>query len=129
MYRLFSTAIAALACSVGAREIQPNHIDPSTYSNIHEVVTNHLGLDFEVDFDARQFKGLVYFLMESQVDNLEHVVLDAVGIDVKDVYLKEQGKKVAADWTFRSDLNHNIGDALIVTLPTSKYSNLISLLS
>ena len=120
MLRLFSTVIGALACSVSSRDILPNHIDPSTYANIHEVVTNHLGLDFEVDFDARQFKGYVYFMMESKVNHLEHVVLDAVGIDVQDVYLKEEGKKVKTDWELRSDLNHNIGDALVVSLPKRK---------
>ena len=40
-----------------AGTIKPNREDGSSYGNIDEVATRHLFLDFEVDFDKRQFQG------------------------------------------------------------------------
>ena len=36
---------------------KPSSLDGSSYGNIEEVSSEHLALDFSVDFDRRQFRG------------------------------------------------------------------------
>ena len=45
-----------------------NKKDVSTYANIDDVVTQHLDLDFAVNFDGRFFEGSVTHTMLAQKD-------------------------------------------------------------
>lgn len=54
MFKLVSNiaTVSSVALSPTAEEgVLPNSIDASTYGNIDEVGTEHLSLDFAVDFD------------------------------------------------------------------------------
>lgn len=62
-----------------------NSLDSSTYANIEEVITEHINLDFTVDFDASTFDGNVILTMKTVSDNVSSVFLDAVGMDIHSI--------------------------------------------
>jgi aminopeptidase N len=98
--------------------IQPNHVDASSYSNINEVQTVHLGLNFSVDFTRQTFDGQVSHYMHKEV-GAERVILDTVGMEINHVLIAtdKQAKNVQpANWTLHTNLNHNLGNALEVNL-------------
>jgi aminopeptidase N len=57
-----------------------NSKDSSTYSNIDEVITNHINLDFAVDFNTSTFDGQVILTMETIAENVTSVFLDSEGM-------------------------------------------------
>ncbi len=59
--------------------------DVSTYANIDDVETQHIELDFAVDFTGRFFEGSVTHTMMTMKDGVLAVFLDQVGIDVKTI--------------------------------------------
>jgi hypothetical protein len=36
-----------------------NHIDPSSYANFDQIASTHIFMDFEVEFNKKQFIGSV----------------------------------------------------------------------
>ena len=62
-----------------------NSKDVSTYANIDEVVTEHIKLDFAVDFDAKVFDGDVVLLMRTVKGGVRSVFLDSVGMEISRV--------------------------------------------
>ena len=62
-----------------------NSIDSSSYANIDEVFTEHIALDFEVDFVSKTFNGNVVLSMLTVTDEVSSVFLDSAGLDVHKV--------------------------------------------
>jgi leukotriene-A4 hydrolase len=60
-------------------------IDNSTNANMDEVTTKHLHLDLNLDFDKKIANGSVTLTMNSLVDNLESIKLDARYLNINDV--------------------------------------------
>lgn len=58
-------------------------IDLSTQANIDQVKTNHVHLNWNVDFDTQLIYGNAVLDMESLVDNLDKVILDTSYLDIK----------------------------------------------
>ena len=95
--------------------------DESSHANIDEVVTRHLALDLDVDFEQQVLRGKVTLNMETMVKKVDEVYLDVVGIEVdKAEFLAiHDGEKL---WTEVPGfnilkVNTKIGDVLQVKLP------------
>jgi aminopeptidase N len=65
-----------------------NSRDSSSYANIDEVITEHISLNFAVDFDTKTFDGHVTLNMKTIADQVESVFLDSAGLDVHEVQYK-----------------------------------------
>jgi len=111
-----------LFVSVGFAKLG-NPTDSSTYANIDEVRTEHLDLDFKVDFQTEKFVGTATHIMEIVGDQgVNQVVFDVVGIDVQKVEQKIRStRSIDLQWEERSFSTNNdhplLGSALIIDLP------------
>jgi hypothetical protein len=65
-----------------------NSVDPSSYSNIEEVYTDHVHLDLVVNWDTTNFDGKAFHKMHSNISDLTNVFYDIHGIDVSNVYYR-----------------------------------------
>ena len=52
---------------------------------VDEVITEHISLNFAVDFDTKTFDGHVTLNMKTVADQVESVFLDSAGLDVHEV--------------------------------------------
>ncbi|KAJ9471972.1 Leukotriene A-4 hydrolase-like protein [Diplonema papillatum] len=68
--------------------------DPSTLSNITEVVTRHIALDWRVDFDKKQLRGTATLTL-AVLQPCSEIVLDARQLLVENVLVNG----VEAEWT------------------------------
>merc|ERR1712195_416706 len=73
---MLSLGVLSLVTAIG------NNIDTSTYGNIEEIRTSHVGLDLEISFDNRTFKGSANHIMDVVADNVQYVWFDAIGLDI-----------------------------------------------
>ena len=97
-----------------------NPRDSSTYANTLEVVTNHISLNFGVDFDRKVFDGYVIHNMTTLKENLQHVFLDAVGMDIASVEMMQNASNGWVDCPHDvTTPNPNIGMALNVSIPSA----------
>ena len=79
-------------------------------------------LDFEVDFDKKQFIGTVEHTLDC-IEPTNTVIMDMLGVDVQKV---EQGGSYNDTWDdikfeAHMDLNPNLGNALEITLKKGKF--------
>ena len=97
-----------------------NSKDVSTYANIDDVTTQHLDLDFAVNFPGRYFIGSVTHTMLTHKDGLLSVWLDKVGIDIHKVWYKHENSTcdnwISINFDSASPIPP-IGDALQIYLP------------
>ena len=76
--------LSAFAATVSSKDIKVNMIDESTYSNLHQIASNHLVLNFTVDFDSKKFVGNVEHTLTC-IESTDKVIMDYVGIDVSNI--------------------------------------------
>jgi leukotriene-A4 hydrolase len=92
----------------------------STYANLLEVRTDHIKLDFAVDFDRQVFDGHVILAMRTVEHYVHKVILDSVGMDIKKVeYYKGHHTNVKEWHELKHKLNTpnpNLGNALEIYL-------------
>jgi leukotriene-A4 hydrolase len=103
-----------------------NSKDPSTYSNIDEVITEHVNLDWTVDFENRLFDGSTILTMKALTEDVTSVFLDSRGQDIEQVDFQyvHEGCDIWSSRNFTiSTPNPNIGDALEVILPYALYKD------
>jgi leukotriene-A4 hydrolase len=74
-------------------------------------------LDFEVDFDKKQFIGSVEHTLDC-VNATDTIVMDMLGIDIQKVEQQGADNQTWDEITFKAheDLNPNLGNALEITL-------------
>lgn len=88
--------------------------DPNTFSNVSEVVTEHLHLDLAVDFDTQTLSGsAILELCSKTSDPLKEVVLDTDFLDIKEVQLVGNETKLKFQLDKRDE---NFGSALHIDL-------------
>ena len=103
-----------------------NSKDSSSYANIDEVITEHIALDFEVDFDNKNFDGNVVLSMLTVADGVNSVFLDSAGLDVHkvDYQHKHEGCSIWTTVHFNvTKPNQYLGNAIEVFLPSAQPKN------
>jgi len=89
----------------------PSTIDPSTYANIDQIVTNHYNLDWFIDFDDEAIKGTITHYMKT-IDDTTQVIFDVVALNI--ISVKDDSGN---DYDYSIEVgNPNIGDALVIEL-------------
>ncbi len=119
--KLVSIAIAMLllsACSKDAPE--PDTYDPArdyfTFANSDQFVTEHLALELDVDFDAKQFRGFAILTMRRLDPQAAEVVLDSRDLAVKSAAVLTGETSAPAEFRF-GEPDELLGTPLLVTLP------------
>ncbi len=112
-------AILLSACSEKAHE--EDHYDPAhdyfSYANTDQFVTQHLALDLNVDFDARQLRGSATLALRKLDSSATEIILDTRDLAVSDAHvLLAEGVSVAAEFRF-GESDKIKGTPLILSLP------------
>jgi len=89
--------------------------DPSSYSHPELFKTNHVSIDWFVDFEKEIMKGHADLSMTALADDLSAVVLDSQDIDIKSVQLDGQALEFSI-----SDTGADIGEGLTIQLADKK---------
>ena len=90
--------------------------DPNSYARPDLVKTNHLHLELEVDFDARQLVGSVVIMLERLSPTARTVALDIRDLHIDTVSDLQSGEDL--DWHRES--GNEFGEKLEIMLPTSE---------
>ncbi|CAG8602837.1 5773_t:CDS:1, partial [Scutellospora calospora] len=61
--------------------------DPNTFSNINEVKTTHLELNFNVDFESKIIESVVSLKLVTLTNDVNEVILDTSYLNIKSVSL------------------------------------------
>ncbi|CAM0136731.1 Leucyl aminopeptidase yscIV [Umbelopsis sp. WA50703] len=88
--------------------------EPNTLSNIDQVKTTHLHLDWTISFDKNILSGHAILDLITLVDQVEKVVLDTSFLDVTKATFDGKDAKFSM-----GDRQGTFGSALTVTLPTA----------
>ncbi|KAI9025948.1 peptidase family M1-domain-containing protein [Phycomyces nitens] len=86
--------------------------DPSSLSNLLEVQTTHLHLDWKIDFENKRIYGFALLDLIALTDNVTKVVLDTSYLDLKAVSLEGQDLEYHV-----AERNASLGSALTIQLP------------
>ncbi|KAL1934960.1 hypothetical protein VTP01DRAFT_4100 [Rhizomucor pusillus] len=86
--------------------------DPSSLSNVAEVKTTHLHLDWTVSFEKRNIAGHVILDMIATARNVHKVVLDTSYLDIQSVFLNDNPIEFQV-----AERHPNLGSALTVNFP------------
>ncbi|CAG8783706.1 20121_t:CDS:2, partial [Racocetra fulgida] len=92
--------------------------DPSTLSNINEVKTTHIDINFNVDFERKIIDGLVTLKLVTLVDNVEKFILDTRHLNIKSVSCSGVELK-----HHLADKNEKFGSALHIQLNNKLSAN------
>ncbi|KAG6874151.1 hypothetical protein C0995_005569 [Termitomyces sp. Mi166 len=88
-------------------------IDPTTQSNYLQILTEHLSVDWTLDFDAQIISGSVTHHLLAKEDGVKEVVLDTSELNLSDA--KIDGKSVSFDLKAKHEV---MGSALHIALPS-----------
>ena len=75
-------------------------IDPSSLSNLSEVLTKHVHLNWRISFEEKKIGGHVLLDMITLVPNVSKIVLDTSYLELKNVSLNGQALKVSQNTVF-----------------------------
>ncbi|XP_035828765.1 aminopeptidase B [Aplysia californica] len=93
--------------------------DVATASNFKQVVTRHLHLDIDVDFESKRILGQVKLSLDTLADKLESVVLDVhEALEIEGVKIQNKSG-TSKDAKFKVVSFAKYGKALVITLPDS----------
>lgn len=91
--------------------------DPHSYANTSEVITTHLSLDVEVDFNQQQISGVATWTIDNKSE-AEQLILDIDDLHVDSIVLDNSDIKVDFKVGKR---DHIMGSSLVVNiLPTTQ---------
>ena len=122
MYRTFiPLAILLLALAACSKDEEAvDTYDPArdyfTFSDTSAFVTEHLELDLNVDFDARELRGFAMLSMRRLDAAATEVVLDTRDLTISSITVLQDGSSAEADYRF-GDSDATLGTPLHVTLP------------
>jgi aminopeptidase N len=121
MFRKILVSTIVISLFAGCSKEQPmDEYDPSrdyfTFANTDAFVTEHLALDLDVDFEARELRGFATLTMRRVDPGVSEIVLDTRNLDVQSATLLVDG--MATSLEFRFGEPHNmLGTPLHVMLP------------
>ncbi|KAF5377203.1 hypothetical protein D9615_006474 [Tricholomella constricta] len=87
--------------------------DPATQSNYLQIATEHVALDWTLDFDSQLISGSATHHLLVKEDDVKEVIFDTSELDVSDA--KVEGKSVSFDLKPKHEV---MGSALHVCLPS-----------
>lgn len=70
-------------------------IDPSSLSNLDEIVTKHLHFNWTINFTEKKIGGNVVLDVTTLVSNVSKIVLDTSYLDIKGVSIDGQPLEVS----------------------------------
>ncbi|XP_055641440.1 leukotriene A-4 hydrolase [Toxorhynchites rutilus septentrionalis] len=91
-------------------------IDPSSYSNAHELIVRHVDLDWTVNFENSTLSGTVSLHFKTLKDDIEEIFLDANELSIASMVVKTTAGEVPLNWDVGSYVE-NIGSKLTIYLP------------
>lgn len=68
--------------------------DPSSLSNLHELTTTHLHLNWNISFEEKVIAGHVILDLKTLVDNVTQVVLDTSYLAIQEVTVNDTSLQV-----------------------------------
>ncbi|KAI0742559.1 metalloprotease [Daedaleopsis nitida] len=87
--------------------------DPSTQSNWQEVASEHIDLDWSIDFEQKAISGSATHVVRLKIDNAEEVIFDTFGLEITEVVVNDQPRQ------FVLGPKHEVmGRSLHITLPS-----------
>ena len=107
-----------VACSQDSEPV--DDYDPArdyfTFSNTSAIVTEHLALDLDVDFEASELRGFAMLSMRRVDPTLSEVVLDTRDLSVGSVAIIEDGQSAPLEFRF-GETHAAFGTPLHIALP------------
>jgi len=91
--------------------------DYFTFSNTSAVVTEHLALDLDVDFEARELSGFALLSMRRLEPTAAEVVLDTRDLSIASVAIIEDGISAPVEFRF-GEPDASLGTPLHIALPS-----------
>uniref|UniRef100_A0A8D8CDR1 Leukotriene A(4) hydrolase n=1 Tax=Culex pipiens TaxID=7175 RepID=A0A8D8CDR1_CULPI len=92
-------------------------IDPSSYSNAHELIIRHVDLDWTVNFEKSTISGSATLYFKTLKDDVEEIFLDASELSIASMAIKGSAGEIPLNWDVGGHVD-NIGSKLTVYLPT-----------
>ncbi|KAI8099339.1 peptidase family M1-domain-containing protein [Halteromyces radiatus] len=86
--------------------------DPSSLSNLTEITTTHLHLNWDISFDKKIIQGYVVLDLKTLVDNVSKVVLDTSYLDIHNVEYNNSLIQFSL-----AERRKALGSALTINLP------------
>ena len=122
MHRIFALFLLVLigltACS--REEAVVDTYDPArdyfTFADVNAIVTEHLALDLDVDFEAEELRGYAMLTMRRLDPAATEVVLDTRDLTIKSVAVMTDGNSVPAEFEF-GEPQDTLGTPLRIALP------------
>ncbi len=119
--RLFTIAILAFVAACSNKGPEVDDYDPSrdyfTFADTRVFVTEHLSLDLDVDFEARELRGFAMLSMRRLDPEANELVLDTRDLAIASVaVLDGQGSAVSADFEL-GEAHDTLGSPLRISLP------------
>jgi leukotriene-A4 hydrolase len=68
--------------------------DPSSLSNLHEITTTHLHLNWNISFEQKVIAGHVILDLKTLVDNVTQVILDTSYLAIQEVTMNDASLQV-----------------------------------
>ncbi|KAI8340869.1 peptidase family M1-domain-containing protein [Chlamydoabsidia padenii] len=87
--------------------------DPSSLSNLQELTTTHLHLNWDISFEKKRIDGHVVLDLKTLTDNVNKVVLDTSYLDIKKVVLNDNSLQFDI-----AERHQALGSALTIQLPS-----------
>jgi len=115
---LLSAFVILAACS--KNEAVVDDYDPArdyfTFSDTSAIVTEHLALDLDVDFEASELSGFALLSMRRVDPAVDEVVLDTRDLSIGSVAIIEDGNSAPAEYRF-GDPDAVFGTPLHIVIP------------
>lgn len=107
----------AITFSTGVSAQQQSLKDEYTYSNFHQVKTQHIFLDLSVNFESKQLSGFVEHKLKWLTDTITPVILDTRDVKVKKVLAQtKEGNWVKSIYTLGAK-DDVLGSKLTISNP------------
>ena len=115
---LTATLFLFTACSK-EEEVVDNY-DPArdyfTFANTDQFVTEHVALDLNVDFEAKELQGSAMLRMRRLDSTASEVTLDTRDLTIASVVVLQSGSSAPADYSF-GEYHETLGTPLVIILP------------
>ncbi|KFB46576.1 AGAP009907-PA-like protein [Anopheles sinensis] len=112
-----SIVVLLLASKSSITTMRLSPLDPSSYSNAHELIIRHVDLDWTVNFDKSTISGTATLHFKLLKSELQEIFLDVSDITISSVAVKTSAGEAPVDWDVGGTVD-NIGTKLTIYLPT-----------